>query len=1717
MLLDIDSKIENWKNKLLDSDLWESCLHLEEETTSALYITKPSMIEIYKKLVLSEKKLTFSSTNQPVINAGLYENPIAEVEYNVVSGDLSTNQDLQEQLAILKSMLGQASLAKEEQGIHLLYLAFGAVSWEGKESPLVFVPVSLERESETTAYEMTFFDKGCVVNPVLQAAMENEFGIALPEFQMNTHTIAAYFNDVAILLSAEDFTLFETVTLGLFPFEVYNLYADLEKNANNLKNHPIIKALEGDSSAISAGAEAIVQYDHDQNEPPIDVFQTLDADTSQLNVLSLAKKGASFVLQGATGTGKTQTISNIISEGLADGKKILFVSEKMASLSGVYEDLQRIGLSKFSLPLFGKMANKKEVLKHLEALFQSEEERMREESLYDLELLTKERDSLNRYVEQLHTPHQPMNKTIYEVNGILARMKNAPNLIFDFKNASEVSAQEMQEFEYLLYDFSKAMGQLSKDYEHNAWHGTSMKKVSHELRQEIEKNSKIAISALNTIIEKLKIVQFERPLSLEEFEKFKELFALCETAKKAPKHWLLKGAKDTTPAEVDKAMNLQTEYRVAKKALNETFAKEIFDFTGLELQRELEKPFKPLLKELKNTEYTSEAIVFEEKTQLKNICLRAIADIDALLKDTSTIQKALDMPDCTTLEKLDSFLPIFLKINQCIEGHEVWYDLTKTERAYEVCTELEDIYTKIVALRDKILLKYEKEIFNINYDEILKRFKVDYTGNLKMLKSSYKEDIKTIKILSRTVLKKITEEEIIELLTDVKYLKDFVREFQTKEDDAIRYLGERYEGETTNFKEIKESIQVMRDIKKYFDGHISAKLQELLSSTKPVEPILNSGNFVSKTIQLSATIEALPMIPYETFKEMQFLNIRNVLYTIYINIDALEKQLAKVTPHTTQELTYDLYKNSIAHLCTVQAIEKEMLEKKKEYQEEFAILYAGLETDWGATKTALTWATSFYRRARDLDLSNSFVEAILSLKHGEVFSQLVENITLIQRNVMSQLQWFNELYEKEYQIWEKPIDALVEQLIQCGEDLQGLEEWIDFQNAQRECEEKGLGDVLRVFLDGKETTESIMNGFKKRFYSLWLDEVIQKYPAVNRFRRKTQEDTLKRFRELDIRQLKIARLRIKDRLTKKVPDINRITSSVDELGILKREFSKQSQRISLMELFAQAPTLLPTLQPCMLMSPFAAASLLPYEEYRFDIVIFDEATRISTEIALSPMLRGEQIIAVGDTYQLPPKEFFYSSKNEELASIFDAMATIVSQQTLKYHYTSENEVLFAFSNIHIYNRSLVTTPTPTPLKSPINYTFVSNGVYDYDETETNENEAKKVAELVFTWMEQFPEKSLGVITVSDNQCFAIAKEITKIRLANPEFELFFTEEKREPFFIKCIEDAQGDLRDGIIFSLAYTKRDNLQNVGFPLFAHDNGEKLLNVAATRARIKMQLVGSIRPTDLPLHSTNVRGIKLLRAYMEFSIHGQSTIETEPIRKSFDAVDIAFEEAVCEFLISNGYRVAKNIGHSKKRVDLAVHHPTKDVTFIMAVSCDGVNYRKSKTARERERAYCGTLLSKNWNFHRVWSTDWIKDPVTEGELLLTALRKAIERDNALSETSAETLQVLKTFRMIDFLKKRQLPTVPKTVEVLKKVIVRPTLPEPPKVLEVLEEKKEVELPRTKITKMIEFDEEDEFEEVVDTEEAETEEVVAEEVEAEEVEAVEVEAEEEVVVAEE
>ncbi|MEM3051598.1 MAG: DUF3320 domain-containing protein, partial [Candidatus Bathyarchaeia archaeon] len=271
----------------------------------------------------------------------------------------------------------------------------------------------------------------------------------------------------------------------------------------------------------------------------------------------------------------------------------------------------------------------------------------------------------------------------------------------------------------------------------------------------------------------------------------------------------------------------------------------------------------------------------------------------------------------------------------------------------------------------------------------------------------------------------------------------------------------------------------------------------------------------------------------------------------------------------------------------------------------------------------------------------------------------------------------------------------------------------------------------------------------------------------------------------------------------------------------------------------------------------------------------------------------------------------------------------------------------------------------------------------------NLREAEVVANLVFEHFQKYPNKTLGVITFSIAQMSAVEDAIEQRRRQQPEFEHFFKEDRLEGFFVKNLENAQGDERDVIIISLGYGYDQQGQiTMNFGPINKAGGERRLNVAITRARERAILVTSIKSSDIDIKSTKAEGTLLLQKYLEYAEKGPDVLNIP--RQKAGEFESPIEEDVAQVVKSLGYTVVPKVGYSSCPIDIGVIDPDSG-NYLLGIEFDGPTYASANSARDRDRLREQVLSQLSWKIHRIWSPAWVARRESEIRRLAAALDEA------------------------------------------------------------------------------------------------------------------------------
>ena len=469
-----------------------------------------------------------------------------------------------------------------------------------------------------------------------------------------------------------------------------------------------------------------------------------------------------------------------------------------------------------------------------------------------------------------------------------------------------------------------------------------------------------------------------------------------------------------------------------------------------------------------------------------------------------------------------------------------------------------------------------------------------------------------------------------------------------------------------------------------------------------------------------------------------------------------------------------------------------------------------------------------------------------------------------------------------------------------------------------------------------------------------------------------------------------------------------------EMAVVRREIEKKRRHKPIRQLLKEAGTAILAIKPVFMMSPISVAQYLESGCLTFDVLIIDEASQVNPVDALGAMARAKQVVVVGDDKQLPPTRFFRKMLDEsavaedsdddinagDLESILGlCIAQGMSQRMLRWHYRSRHHSLIAVSNREFYENHLCVVPSPTTITAMhgLHFRFVK-AVCTTEATQPRTRwRPRRSPSAVIEHAKRCPKKSLGVGTFSVAQRDAIRGELEVLLRAHVELSAFFSPGSPEPFFVKNLENIQGDERDVIFISVGYARDSSgYMAMNFGPLSSQGGERRLNVLISRARERCEVFSSITADDIDLQRAKSRGAAAFKTFLRYAATG--VLDTQiPTGGDHDS---DFERQVALALEGRGYEVHRQVGTAGFIIDLAVVDSERPGRYLLGIECDGATYHSSRSARDRDRLRESVLRDRGWRIHRVWSTDWFHRSSEQLQKILDAIEKAKQDADADEE---------------------------------------------------------------------------------------------------------------------
>lgn len=698
-------------------------------------------------------------------------------------------------------------------------------------------------------------------------------------------------------------------------------------------------------------------------------------------------------------------------------------------------------------------------------------------------------------------------------------------------------------------------------------------------------------------------------------------------------------------------------------------------------------------------------------------------------------------------------------------------------------------------------------------------------------------------------------------------------------------------------------------------------------------------------------------------------------------------------------------------------------------QSHFGVQWLGERSNPDSLDQILTWILDVDTKVRGGQLprtiwsllSGQFDAFTLSESYRQVTSNASQTNACLE-HTCKVLDWKTEKDTRDL-----PLDDVLARMERFDQSFARLSEIVDWNILSEEIESKGLAEILAFATQWRKAGSSLLDHVLRVWLHAGIREAFDSRPSLRKFERSSHEQAIAEFKKLDDILIAHNRARTVHAHLQAIPSFSQVGLSAG----LSRQCNLQRGHRPIRWAYEQFSELLLRIKPVTMMSPISVATFLPSNAELFDVVIFDEASQIKPEDALSAIARAKQAIVVGDTKQMPPTSFFDSldddneadteaeydsavGKMESVLALFNAIADPSGRKTdLRWHYRSLHQALIQPSNRLFYNDRLIVFPSPVYATNAsesdlgLRFHYDPNTTYDRGSTrKINRGQAVAVAEAIVEHIKTRPHESILAVAFSKHQQEAIQDELEIRERADPGlFSTFSQMHPVEPLRVKNLETVQGDERDVIYVSVGYGRDEKGKiSMNFGPLNKEGGGRRLNVLISRAKKRTEVFTSIRSGDIRFEGDNL-SLHAFKTFLEFAETGILDVPT-PTGQEPESV---FEEEVMAELTNRGYMVDPQVGTLGFRIDLAVRHPKMPGRYAIGIECDGATYHSAKSARDRDKLRESVLLERNWKLHRIWSTDWWRDRDACLNRCLDAIERAIKTsDEEEMPTMVEEPQV-------------------------------------------------------------------------------------------------------------
>ncbi len=1513
----------------------------------------------------------------------------------------------------LLELYHDARTLEEEQGVNILFLALGALKWIDpqnaaniRHAPLILVPVSLERGNAGEKFKLRVRPDDYASNLSLEIFLDRLHRIRLPMFEAgDAFDPTAYLAEVAEAVSAKPGweVIADQMVLGFFSFAKFLMYRDLDPEnwpaSGRITERPLIRGL------LSEGFEPDVDMipedsNIDTHISPADMLHILDSDSSQALTVHEVRRGRDMVIQGPPGTGKSQTIANIVASAVADGKRVLFVAEKMAALEVVKRRLDATGVGDACLELHSNKANKKALLEELRRSWELGAPKGRDPGTLHARLI-EARDALNAHAERMHRAHPASGLTPYQVIGQLTRLRQDGQRPGDLAlDAPETwSPDAFAERHGVIGELVERIVAIGRADDH-AWRGVGRSSILPTDGERLQDRIEALVERIDQCIADLAALALSigqpAPDQLRGLDPLVALAARIASAPDVSNTAISHPDWDLRRAEIDALIAIGERHAAIRAELADAITEEAWD-------ADLAEPIAALA--LLPPGFSGDAL---------SHLAEAHSLLPRVLEESGALARMLGYDAPTTLAEARRQTSIGERVAAVPDADPAALTAscwdTETERAADVANAMATLESARAAIDGGLT----DAAWTMDMSATRATLAAHGSGFFKLFSGEWRRANR----LARSVLTRPDAplEATLAILDALARGQSALAVVKEEDDFARLAFGRDWRGDRSASEPLIRLVDWMRSLK-----DTGASPRQIAARQPDRTAVGVASTRAGASVEAAATL--LTAIHDDLWKAstVVFGQADDALAADLVATSTTVTRLHHADRISAEWMRderpdLDLRRSRMVTLAEGQHAASAIAEAEPLGSAVFGDAWESARSDWTSLRSIAEWVGA-----------NADIRLLVGGIHDHaeprrMATAMVSTTVALETDVAALFDYLR--LDRHYALGTDdivaiPLALLRSRLAEWATSGEQLFQWVAYRDRAARATSLGCADIVRRLADGRLTPEDAIAAFEMAYYEAIYADQVAAAPALGIFDGTLHGRLARDFAEMDRQRIASASLEVVRAHHARVPA--RDGGAVGPLGVLRAEIARKRGHMPIRKLMEQAGPAIQALKPVFMMSPLSVAQFLTPGVIEFDLLVMDEASQIQPVDALGAVARAKQVVVVGDPKQLPPTAFFSKMTSggdsdddgddavgrvadiESILGLFTARG--LPMRMLRWHYRSKHQSLIAVSNRQFYENKLFIVPSPYTAEAGMGLRFhhIANGIFDTGTTRTNMVEAKIVAQAIIDHARDYPDLSLGVAAFSSAQRRAIVDQLELLRRAlPPEVEGFFQAHHSEPFFVKNLENVQGDERDVIFISVGYgpTVPGGRVPMRFGPLGTDGGERRLNVLISRAKQRCEVFASMTDEDInPDFASTRKGVFAFRLFLHFARTGRMTL-AESTGRDHDSV---FEEQVANALQARGLQVHRQVGLAGFYIDLAVADPDRPGRYLLGIECDGASYHGAKSARDRDRLRQSVLESHGWSIHRVWSTDWFQRPAEQLDLILARVEAAKAEHDAQATGAA------------------------------------------------------------------------------------------------------------------